>query len=84
LYAEIDGKICVKVMILYVRNILMSFQITDFGLARETTEGEYQLHQGSKIPIRWSAPEVLGKGKVTLASDVYRYFVCIHKYSLGL
>ncbi len=35
-----------------------TFQIADFGMARDLEEGNYYVSHGGKIPVKWTAPEV--------------------------
>jgi len=65
------------------RNVLVAPQgtrkhvlkITDFGLARISSAGIYDAKEEAKFPIRWTAPEVLTKFKVSRASDVWSFGV---------
>ena len=34
-------------------------QISDFGMSRGLEEETYYMSKGGKIPIKWTAPEVL-------------------------
>ena len=34
-------------------------QISDFGMSRGLREGTYYMSKGGKIPIKWTAPEVI-------------------------
>ena len=34
-------------------------QISDFGMSRGLEEETYYMFKGGKIPIKWTAPEVL-------------------------
>ena len=50
-----------------------SLQISDFGLSRQLTNGEYRTAASERdiqIPIRWSAPEAIRADVCTAASDV--------------
>ena len=39
--------------------LMLSAQIGDFGMARDLTdETYYEVKNGSKIPVKWTAPEV--------------------------
>ena len=35
------------------------FKIGDFGMARDLMDEQYYISQGGKIPIKWTAPEVI-------------------------
>lgn len=62
---------------LAARNILVGdnniIKIGDFGLARVINEETYEAKQGSKFPIKWTAPEAAMYGKFTIKSDVWAY-----------
>ena len=34
-------------------------QIADFGMSRDLSASDYYVSQGGKIPIKWTAPEVI-------------------------
>ena len=34
-------------------------QVADFGLSKDLQEGTYYVSSGGKIPVKWTAPEVL-------------------------
>ena len=34
-------------------------QIADFGMARDLEDENYYVSHGGKIPVKWTAPEVL-------------------------
>ena len=34
-------------------------QIADFGMARDLIDENYYMAQGGRIPVKWTAPEVL-------------------------
>ena len=42
--------------------ICMPFQIADFGMARDVADDIYYVTTGGKIPVKWTAPEVLTAG----------------------
>jgi hypothetical protein len=33
-------------------------QVSDFGLARESSDSNYYISKGGALPVRWTAPEV--------------------------
>ncbi|ESO04667.1 hypothetical protein HELRODRAFT_78992, partial [Helobdella robusta] len=64
---------------LAARNILVgscgAVKIGDFGLARVINDDLYEAKQGSKFPIKWTAPEAAMYGKFTIKSDIWAYGV---------
>ena len=64
------------------RNILVSGKIenltakvADFGLSRHTSD--YYKLSSKKIPVRWTAPEVIEFGKASKASDVWSFGIVV-------
>ena len=41
------------------RDYKVYFQIGDFGMARDLMDDTYYKSSGGKIPVKWTAPEVL-------------------------
>ena len=37
---------------------IIACQIADFGMARDVTDDSYYESSNSKLPVRWTAPEV--------------------------
>ena len=66
---------------LATRNVLVGaddcMMVADFGMSRALGRDSeyYNLRSDVKIPIRWSAPEVVMATKYTTASDVWSFFV---------
>ncbi|MCJ8749822.1 hypothetical protein PDJAM_G00192130 [Pangasius djambal] len=68
-------------------------KVADFGLARvfscegdgvydyEDNEEEcvYEVKQGTKLPIKWTAPEALHENKFTIKSDVWSFGILLYE-----
>ncbi|KAK2846301.1 hypothetical protein Q7C36_011155 [Tachysurus vachellii] len=68
-------------------------KVADFGLARvfksegdsvyddEDTDEErvYEVRQGTKLPVKWSAPEALHENKFTIKSDVWSFGILLYE-----
>jgi len=48
-------------------------KVSDFGLSRTTSSGEYQAKAETKLPIKWTAPEVLKGGAATVKNDIWAF-----------
>lgn len=61
-------------------------RVGDFGLARDVySHLYYRADKHSKIPVKWSAPEVLNDGLCTEKSDVVGLHVqCVPVFSITL
>ena len=40
-------------------SIFMLIQIADFGMSRDLIDHNYYITSGGKIPVKWTAPEVM-------------------------
>jgi len=70
---------------LAARNLLVSLKgkdqyvikVADFGLSHISESDNYNLKAEAKFPIRWSAPEMMTRGQVSKASDVWSFGVVV-------
>lgn len=62
---------------LAARNILIGeghvCKVADFGLARVIKEDIYSPREGTKFPIKWTAPEAALYNRFTIKSDVWSF-----------
>ncbi|XP_020492334.1 tyrosine-protein kinase FRK [Labrus bergylta] len=71
---------------LAARNVLVGenniCKVADFGLARvfmKENESVYEAKEGSKIPVKWTAPEALHDNKFSIKSDVWSFGILLHE-----
>uniref|UniRef100_A0A8C5E0A4 Tyrosine-protein kinase n=1 Tax=Gouania willdenowi TaxID=441366 RepID=A0A8C5E0A4_GOUWI len=66
---------------LAARNVLVGenniCKVADFGLARN--ENVYEIKDGTKFPVRWTAPEVIRYNKFTIKSDVWSFGILLYE-----
>ena len=66
---------------LAARNILVGegnvCKVADFGLARVIKEDIYNPREGTKFPIKWTAPEAALYNRFTIKSDVWSFGILI-------
>ena len=68
---------------LAARNILIGegsvCKVADFGLARVIKEDIYNPREGTKFPIKWTAPEAALYNQYTIKSDVWSYGILMYE-----
>ena len=54
-------------------------KLADFSSAQPITSGVYEAHIGKKLPIKWTAPEVVTSYYFTIKSDVWSFGILIYE-----
>ena len=54
-------KVAMRLIIIMIVNVFLNtcMQIADFGMSRDLSDNDYYVSHGGKIPIKWTAPEVI-------------------------
>uniref|UniRef100_A0A8C5R727 Tyrosine-protein kinase n=1 Tax=Leptobrachium leishanense TaxID=445787 RepID=A0A8C5R727_9ANUR len=70
------------------RNILVGedlvCKIADFGLARLLKDDLYSPERNRAIPVKWTAPEAIARGKFSTKSDVWAFGILVYEvYTFG-
>merc|ERR1711970_1371003 len=66
---------------LAARNVLVgdnfNCKVADFGLARVINDDEYNASEGTKFPVKWTAPEAANYNRFTIHSDVWSFGILL-------
>ncbi|XP_029966899.1 tyrosine-protein kinase SRK2 [Salarias fasciatus] len=71
---------------LAARNILVGenniCKVADFGLARvfmKESDSVYEAKEGTKFPVKWTAPEAINENKFTIKSDIWSFGILLYE-----
>ena len=59
-----------KRLVLTIALYIVWSQIADFGMSRDLQNESYYISQSKKIPLKWTAPEVIANYIITILNCV--------------
>jgi len=69
---------------LAARNIVVAeglvCKVADFSSAQAISLGTYEKYAGTKLPIKWTAPEVMQSSCFTVKSDVWSFGILMYEF----